>query len=60
MSMALLGVITGSVVWAPILVVAVSLFRPSLGARKVLVLNKVSGVIIAAFGVGAAIPGLMD
>jgi threonine/homoserine/homoserine lactone efflux protein len=60
MSMALAGVITGSVVWAPILVVAVSLFRPSLGRRKVLMLNKLSGVIIAAFGVGAAILGLMD
>jgi threonine/homoserine/homoserine lactone efflux protein len=60
MAMAMAGVLTGSVLWAPILVVAVRLFRPYVGPEKVLFLNKISGAIIAAFGVAVGILGLMD
>jgi threonine/homoserine/homoserine lactone efflux protein len=60
MSMTIAGVLTGSVLWAPILVMAVRLFRPYLDAEKVLFLNRISGLLIAAFGVAAGILGLMD
>ncbi|MEW6667583.1 MAG: LysE family transporter [Thermodesulfobacteriota bacterium] len=59
-AMSMAGVLAGSVLWAPIMVLAVRFFRPSMRPEKVLFLNKISGVIIAAFGVATGILGLMD
>jgi threonine/homoserine/homoserine lactone efflux protein len=53
------GVITGSALWAPILVTAVSLFRPQFGPHHVVILNRISGIIIVGFGIGAGLMGLM-
>jgi len=53
------GVFTGSALWAPVLVMGVSLFRPGFGAERVVVLNRVSGIIIMGFGVGAGLVALM-
>ena len=49
------GVFIGSALWAPILVLAVSLFRPQFGPRQQMTLNRVSGLIILGFGVAAGV-----
>jgi threonine/homoserine/homoserine lactone efflux protein len=53
------GVFLGSALWAPLLVAAVSLFRPQFGPRQQMILNRVSGVIIFGFGVAAGILSLI-
>jgi threonine/homoserine/homoserine lactone efflux protein len=57
---AVFGVLTGSFLWAPILVAAVRFFRPQVDGGKVRFLNRISGVAIAAFGVAAGILGLLE
>jgi threonine/homoserine/homoserine lactone efflux protein len=53
------GVFAGSALWAPILVLVVSLFRPQFGPHHVVILNRISGIIIVGFGIGAGLMGLM-
>lgn len=53
------GVFTGSALWAPILVTVVSLFRPQFGTQRVVILNRISGIIIVGFGIGTGLIGLM-
>jgi threonine/homoserine/homoserine lactone efflux protein len=45
-----LGVIVGSVVWAPVLVLTAGAFARQVGQMHLRLVNSVSGVIIAAFG----------
>lgn len=44
------GVLTGSALWAPILVTVVSLFRPQFTPRLLLLANRAIGAIIFGFG----------
>jgi len=44
------GVLTGSSLWAPIMVTVVSLFRPQFTPRLLLVVNRAIGAIIFGFG----------
>jgi threonine/homoserine/homoserine lactone efflux protein len=53
------GVFLGSALWAPILVMTVSLFKPQFGPGQQMILNRVSGVIIFGFGVAAGILSLI-
>lgn len=53
------GVLTGSALWAPILVMTVNYFGRRVGPAQIVVLNRVSGGIIFFFGVGAGLMALM-
>lgn len=49
------GVFCGSVLWAPILVFAGRLFQSSFGAQQSKRINRISGIMMAGFGVALAI-----
>lgn len=49
------GVFCGSALWAPILVFAVRLFQSSFGVQQSKRINRISGIMIAGFGVALAI-----
>ncbi len=54
-AMLVLGVFSGSAVWGPVLVTGLTLFQPHLDGHRVRVLNKLSGAVMAAFGVGVEV-----
>lgn len=47
-----MGVFTGSALWAPILVAVVRRFRPNIQTNRLGLVNRISGSIIAVLGVG--------
>ncbi len=53
------GVFAGSAAWGPVLVTALTLFQLRLTAREFLLINRVSGAIIMAFGLGLEILTLL-
>lgn len=55
MGMLILGVFSGSALWAPLLVTAVSVFKPQFTLSHVSSLNKISGAFISGFGLLAGI-----
>jgi threonine/homoserine/homoserine lactone efflux protein len=46
-----LGVFAGSSLWAPLLVMTLSIFHPQLSPGQLNIVNKIAGAIIAGFGV---------
>jgi len=54
------GVLTGSALWAPILVTVVNLVRSQLTPRLVFLANKAIGTIIFGFGIAVSITTLFD
>jgi threonine/homoserine/homoserine lactone efflux protein len=54
-AMLVLGVFSGSAVWGPLLVAGLSLFEVHFEGSRVLVLKKLSGAAMAAFGVGVEV-----
>ena len=59
-SVMILGVAAGSVAWWFLLSSLINLFRNKFKLRQLLILNRVSGGIIALLGLFAAIKGLID
>lgn len=49
------GVFTGSALWGPILVASVAILGRQVGPRHMIILNKISGLFITFFGVGAGL-----
>jgi threonine/homoserine/homoserine lactone efflux protein len=54
------GVFVGSASWSPILIVLGTVFRFKYNPEKVSLVNKVSGIIIAALGMGLLLIHLLD
>ena len=52
------GVFCGSALWAPILVFAVRLFQSAFSAQQAKHINRISGIVMAGFGVALAIIAL--
>jgi threonine/homoserine/homoserine lactone efflux protein len=54
------GVFAGSALWAPILVTIVSLFRMRVNGGQLMLISRISGAIIAGFGLAVWVIALMD
>jgi threonine/homoserine/homoserine lactone efflux protein len=51
-AMAIAGVFTGSVLWAPVLIGCVNLFRPTIHVSRLRLVNRVCGAAIVLAGMG--------
>jgi threonine/homoserine/homoserine lactone efflux protein len=49
------GVFTGSALWGPVLVASLGILGRHVGPRHMLILNKISGLFISFFGMGAGL-----
>lgn len=56
----ILGVVIGSTLWWFLLSSVINIFRDKFGLRQLLILNRISGAIIAFLGLMAAVKGLID
>ncbi len=54
------GVFAGSALWAPILVTVVSLFRVRVNGNQLMLMSRISGAIIAGFGLAVWVITLLD